>query len=88
VIAIPRSSEYVICGFQNKRVGVVSLRAERVGPILGIQTQPFTPLQMMFDGDTHTLYMFALREAAVRDAFATINRMGKQTIFRKYPGFV
>jgi WD40 repeat protein len=89
VTALAGSGDYVICAFQNKRVGVVRLTGDRPAPILGVQTQDFRPFKMVFDPKDDALYMFAMREGDQRIIFADSLRKGRQTtVFRKYPGFL
>jgi hypothetical protein len=88
VTAIAGSSDYLVCGFKNKRVGVVRLAGDRCSPVVGVQMQEFTPCKMRFDQDTDTLYMFAVRESDQRIGCPDANRGGKQTVFRKYPRLI
>jgi hypothetical protein len=88
VTAMTGSTDYVIVGFKNKVIGVVSLTGERSAPVLAIHTQDFTPFKMVFDQKQDALYMYAVRETDHRQPFGEANRKGKQTVFRKYAAFV
>jgi WD40 repeat protein len=89
VTALAGSRDYVICAFQNKRVGVVRLTGDRPAAILGIQTQDFTPFRMVFDPKDDVLYMFAVREGDQRIMFAENGRKGRtMTLFRRFQGFI
>jgi hypothetical protein len=89
ITSLAGSDDFLVCGFKNKRIGVVDLI--RGKPFFGIETQNIVPAKLAFDQAADTLYMFGAFENDVhgtqRLMFPDNERQFEQKIFRKYQRF-
>jgi hypothetical protein len=85
------SAHYLVCGFHNKRIGVVELRKDRGKAILGVQTQDYVAVAMNFEERVDALAMFGVVD---RDhmqnslVFTDTDGQSRKRVFRKYSGFI
>jgi WD40 repeat protein len=86
VTALTGSEDLVVCGFQSRCVGIVDLKKNV--PLIGVQTQDFVPKSVAFDQSSGALYVFAVRESEQRLIFTDNERQNRQTVLRKYSGFL
>jgi hypothetical protein len=89
ITSLAGSDDFLVCGFKNKRIGVVDLIRRK--PFFGIETQNIVPAKLAFDEPDDTLYMFGAFENEIhgppRMMFADNERQFEQKVFRKYQRF-
>jgi WD40 repeat protein len=90
VTAMTGSSEYLICGFQNKRIGVIDIANRK--PLFGVETNDFVPASMAFDKGADVLYAFGAHDSQrgpqPRAVFGDNERQFEQKVFRKCSSFI
>ncbi|KAH0788326.1 hypothetical protein GPJ56_007800 [Histomonas meleagridis] len=91
VCCLSGTPEYVICGFHNKKIGVVDLRKPSGKAILGVNTQDYEPINMCYDQNYDTLAMFGITQRGTNDdsmRFFDIDGSKSQRVFRTYQSFI
>jgi WD40 repeat protein len=88
VCSITGSGEHLVCGFHNKRLGVVELRKDHGKAILGVQTQDYMAVELSYDGHMDSLAMFGVIENEGRENSMELSDNDRKKVFRKYPNFV
>jgi WD40 repeat protein len=91
VASLAGSGSYLVCGFQNRSIGVVELRKDRGKALLGVQTQDYVPIAMRFDSQADLLAVFGLADKEMIGSgvmFTDGDGQSHQQIFRKYSDFL
>jgi WD40 repeat protein len=91
VCSIAGSSTHLICGFHNKRIGVVELRKDHGKAVLGVQTQDYLAVAMSYDSAADHLAMFGVVEKEpIQNSMVFVDNDGqsRQRVFRRYTSFL
>jgi hypothetical protein len=91
VCSMAGSEGYLICGFHNKRLGVVELRKDHGKAVLGVQTQDYMAVAMNYDARTDQLAMFGLVDKEpIQNSMVFVDNdvQSRQRIFRRYTNFI
>lgn len=89
VSCLSGTPEYVICGFHNKKIGVIDLKKPLGKAILGLNTQDYEPLNMYYDQSYDSLAMFGATSLGNSgDSYKFIDTDRSQRVFRTYQNFI
>jgi hypothetical protein len=91
VCSMAGSSEHLICGFHNKRIGVVELRKDHGKAVLGVQTQDYMAAALSYDGPTDHLAMFGVVDKEpIQTSMVFVDNDGnsRQRVFRRFANFI
>ena len=92
VMSLAGSQDFLICGFHNKKLGVVDLRQCNGKPFLGVHTQDYIAITMRFDQTRDSLAMVGVveKDSLTNNSIVFIDSDGqsRQRIFRKYSHFL
>lgn len=89
VVCLSGTPDYVICGFHNKKIGVIDLRKPLGKAILGINIQDYEPINMYYDQSYDSLAMFGATPIGNNnDSFRFFETDKSQRVFRTYQNFI
>jgi WD40 repeat protein len=91
VCSITGCPGHVICGFHNKRLGVVELRKDHGKAVLGVQTQDYMAIALSYDSQGDSLAMFGVIDKEPMQnsmVFVDSDGQNRQRIFRRYTNFI
>jgi WD40 repeat protein len=91
VLSMTGSGNFLVCGFHNKKIGVIDLRKLPGKAILGVRTQDYAPVAIRFDPEYDSLAMFGVVEKDLTQnsmIFVESDGQSRQRIFREYSSFI
>jgi hypothetical protein len=91
VCSMAGSTAHLVCGFHNKRIGVVEVRKDHGQAVLGVQTQDDMAGARSYDPRADQLAMFGVVDKEpIQNSMVFVDNDGQsgQRIFRRYTNFL